>query len=795
MKHHPISILGFLLFVAPSFATADQASERFQQGVTAANDAWSRKDWSKVREVLRPIVEDQAAPPQQRSISHLRSARSLIEERAYDAALRELELIASQMAYPKVHRDEAVSLSAEVTRLKKGQPAFDPELSRVRVPKLPEPGRVIHVTPDGGSDADGSKARPFGSLEKALAAVAGMPKVTGGTQVLLASGRYPVAKSIRLSKELSGTAESPLVIRAVKPGSAVLYGGAVLKGFQAVKDTEILKRLPAEARDKLVQCDLKALGITDYGNLAVRGFGHPNPPPTLEFFANGKAQLLARWPNTGFTKAGKLIDPGDPNSNRPSVFNYVDDRHARWTTATDAWLSGYFNVLWAGSTLPVGKIDPEKKSLTTAQPYNFYNGGMDEKQGIIYFAYNLLEEIDQPGEWYLDRNHGILYWYPEAGTRTPTLELSQLAETMWIAEDMDHLRIDGLVFDCARYDAMRFKNCSDLLVAGCTVRRMADNAITIDGGFRNRIVGCDIHTLGRGGFRINGGDRPSLTPGNHVVANCRFHHFSRIDRTYTPAILLEGVGNRVAHCLFEECPSSAMRVEGNDHIIEFNEFRKVVLESDDQGAIDMWNNPTYRGVVFRYNLFEDIGDGSGQHAGQGSIRFDDVISGMTVYGNVFHRGGRGFGGVHMNCGRDNFIDNNLFIDCPVAVSGGYGNWNGSWQSAQSANPPPEYIMSELYRTRYPELNRMFEPPFVNYMWRNAIIRCGQDIKWSPEAYDRLANSITGDDSGFIEKGLLNRKASPETFEKIGLRPIPVAGIGLYDDPSRTGWGQGNSPQR
>jgi hypothetical protein len=254
---------------------------------------------------------------------------------------------------------------------------------------------------------------------------------------------------------------------------------------------------------------------------------------------------------------------------------------------------------------------------------------------------------------------------------------------------------------------------------------------------------------------------------------------------------LEGVGNRVAHCLFENCPSSAMRVEGNDHIIEWNEFRKVVLESDDQGAIDMWNNPTYRGVVFRHNLFADIGDGSNQHAGQGGIRLDDVISGMTVYGNVFHRAGRGFGGVQMNCGRDNVIDNNLFLDCPVAVSGGYANWNGSWQSAQSPQPPPEFIMSDLYRSRYPELNRMFLPPFVNHMWRNTIIRCGKDINWSPDAYDRTANAVRGEDPGFASGNDLNRRTSAELFTALGLRPIAIDEIGLYDDPTRKGWNESN----
>ena len=46
---------------------------------------------------------------------------------------------------------------------------------------------------------------------------------------------------------------------------------------------------------------------------------------------------------------------------------------------------------------------------------------------------------------------------------------------------------------------------------------------------------------------VIGGDRETLTPGRHFVENCRIHDFGRIDRTYTPAVQLEGVGNRVVH--------------------------------------------------------------------------------------------------------------------------------------------------------------------------------------------------------------------------------------------------------
>ena len=366
-----------------------------------------------------------------------------------------------------------------------------------------------------------------------------------------------------------------------------------------------------------------------------------------------------------------------------------------------------------------------------------------------------------------------------------------LEDTMLSAQGIQHVRLEGLVFDCGRGNGLELRKCQDILVAGCTIRRMAGNGITIDGGARNQLVACDIHTLGRRGCEISGGDRPTLTRGDHVVANSRFRDIGRIDRTYTPAIQLEGVGNRIAHNHFENLPSSAMRVEGNDHLIELNEFRHVILESDDQGVIDMWRNTTFRGIIYRYNIFADIGDDMGLHAGQAGIRFDDIISGMTVHGNVFLRASRGFGSIQMNSGRDNIIDNNLFLDCQVAVSGGYGAWNKHWESAKSNPPAPDFFFNDLYRTRYPELNRLFEPPFLNYMWRNAIVRCGKEINSYSDSFDRVADVVLAEDPGFLKGKDLNRQTPPSLFESIGLTPIPLAEIGLYADPLRTGWSESN----
>ena len=97
-----------------------------------------------------------------------------------------------------------------------------------------------------------------------------------------------------------------------------------------------------------------------------------------------------------------------------------------------------------------------------------------------------------------------------------------------------------------------------------------------------------------------------------------------------------GCGHRIVRNDFHDLPSSAVRIGGNEHLFASNLVERVVQESDDQGAVDMWGNPTYRGNKFIHNIFRDVGCGGAfVRCGQGGIRFDDSISGNLVYGNRF----------------------------------------------------------------------------------------------------------------------------------------------------------------
>ena len=292
-----------------------------------------------------------------------------------------------------------------------------------------------------------------------------------------------------------------------------------------------------------------------------------------------------------------------------------------------------------------------------------------------------------------------------------------------------------------------------------------------------RIYGNRLYTLGHTGMRVSGGNRRNLTSGQIVIENNDVDDFGRCSRTYNPALLLEGCGARVAHNHFHHAPSSAMRIEGNDHVIEYNAVDHVVRESDDQGAVDMWGNPSYRGVVIRFNRWSDIGGGD-IPCGQAGVRFDDAISGVLVYGNLFERCSNGhFGGVQIHGGQMNIVDNNLFVDCHYGVS--FSPWGQKRWNDYVARPSVRHLLLDEvnirlppYATRYPALGGLMDQVDVNSIWRNVFVNSSQIFFHAPKQMDAWDNQAYAE---CPDAAALSARTP--------FRPLPLDEIGPYDDPN------------
>ena len=187
----------------------------------------------------------------------------------------------------------------------------------------PAYGADYYVSVKGKDSNPGTLRKPFATLERARDAARGS-RAGGPVTVWLRGGTYVMSRGFRLTAEDSGT-----VYQAYQNETARLLGGKAIHGFKKVTDRAILTRLAPAARGKVVAVNLKAQGITNFGELTARASHGPGHTAALELFFDGKPMQLARWPNSGWVKiAGVQKDHEDR-------FQYEGDRPAHWGSAED----------------------------------------------------------------------------------------------------------------------------------------------------------------------------------------------------------------------------------------------------------------------------------------------------------------------------------------------------------------------------------------------------------------------------------------------------------------------------
>ncbi len=770
--------------------------ERLGARLSLGHARFAERDYAAARAEYAKVLAQADAPPALRAIAQLRVARSFACQRDFATAKAELAKVATTSDAPAHFKTEAVECAKEIERVERGLPARDPAASRTPPLKWPTSAVALFVSPTGDDKNPGTKEQPFATLERARDEIRTL-KIRNPVSVFIRGGEYTVKQTFKLTAGDSGTEQAPVVYAAFGKETPRFNGGARVRGFTRVTDAAVLARLPEEARGKVWQSDLNAQGISDYGKFEPGGYSSGRgfrTHPTLELFFDGKAMEIARWPNDGFVISGEALGPQRTDKRGQTrfvggQFVYDGDRPARWKDENDAWLYGYWFHDWADSYEKIASIDTAQRIITLAPPLHHYGFTKNRR----YYALNLLSEIDRPGEWYLDRQRGVLYFWPPSNPNRAVVEISMFASSFVELDGVSHVAFRGLTWQTGRSDGLRIKGGEHLLLAGCTVRNLAGDGVVVEGGKNHGLLGCDICSLGRGGVVIHAGDRKTLTPCGHFVENCHIHHLSRMDHTYTPAVLANGVGIRIAHNLMHHVGSSAMRVEGNEHLVEFNEVHNVVLESDDQGGVDSFGDPTFRGNIFRFNYWHHIGNwrhqGPDLICGQAGIRLDDAISGVLIYGNVFYRssaGKLGFGGVQIHGGKDNIVDNNVFVDCAAAIS--LSPWSEQrWREFTASSMASREIDPTLYLARYPALARLQENHDVNLITRNLALDCDEFLRRDRGFAQRFDNFVTDRNPGFGDpaRGDFSTAKPTPDMERAGFDPvIPFAEIGLYRDDLR-----------
>ncbi|MGM0488513.1 MAG: right-handed parallel beta-helix repeat-containing protein [Planctomycetota bacterium] len=651
----------------------------------------------------------------------------------------------------------------------------------------------VYVSPNGSDENVGTRKQPFASLRRARKA---MQAEKGGT-IWLAAGEYHVADGFSLEATDSGTEEMPLVIRSMVPHAARITGAKEVTGFKPIPDEKAASLISETARTHVLVADLKAQGFPELTKLPKRF----RAAGCEEVIFDGRPLQSARWPNEGFATFTEVIDAGasDPvhwvtrEVYRPGSFRFPNTRPEHWDLSRDVYLHGFWCYDWYDDALRVASYDTETRELRFAAktPYGVGNP-WNENSEREFYALHVFEELDRPGEYYLDRQENKLYLWPTADVKETPVMVSLCQAPLFTASEVAHLILRDLVLENGCDWAARMTNCTHGRIENCIVRNMGLGGIRCHGGNDNHVIECEVTRTGSRAVSMNAGDRKSLTNGNCSVKGSHLHHLGRHDWGGGRGVTLGGCGNRVARNLIHHCPTGAVSYGGNEHILELNEIHDVCELYGDVGVFYTGRDWSSRGNIVRWNYIHHIVNKEGH--GSQAIYLDDCDSGDRVVGNIVFGGvGRG---VLLGGGRDNMIQGNLFLFLPkgihVDARGPRGitlDKPGSWNL--KAKCEKVGYRSPLWRKRYPKLARILEEqpllPLGNVMRDNIFIAC--DEPWAlrdevKEEWLTRENNVQWPATKFpflpqsAENGELDLAKLPQIWKHLpGFDPIPYQKIG------------------
>lgn len=582
-------------------------------------------------------------------------------------------------------------------------------------------------------------------------------------RIELESGVYRLGSTLELAWGLDSR-QNQLIITGPGNGDAVISGARKLSSFQRVTHHTDLARLPAPARDHVLMAELKSVGVTDLRPSTARVFGRAPMPVAIELFFSGQAMKVATWPNSGWGR----IRLRSRIQNDVSRRLQIDGRKvADWLGEPGAVATGFFAHNWAEESIPIASVEPESNQIVLSAPGPRF--GIND--GMRVRIENALSELDQPGEWFLDRKHGLVYFWPPRPIQDGIVEVSVLDSLLRI-KDSRNIRISRLRFDMARGDAVQILNSNNVVIKDSVFRNAGNRAVLVVGGTHSGVVNAEIEHVGEGGVVLRGGDRRSLKPANLFVKQSRIRQFNRLSKTYRPAVQIDGVGNQMVGNVISDAPHSAIIFRGNDHYIAYNNISRVVMDTDDAGAIYTGRDWTARGTVIDSNYLHDIGSPGSKNTLVMGVYLDDQSSGTVVRGNIFARVQQP---VFIGGGRDNLVEHNLFFHSPPAL---HLDARGlTWQRARTLDPRWD-LQSRLaavpykkppYSNRYPHLAAILADdlgaPKYNVASHNLVIDSGSfEIVKGANVGISLDSNYFENESVFAENVSPQERLLPEDFE-------------------------------
>lgn len=570
----------------------------------------------------------------------------------------------------------------------------------------------IYVSCNGSDSNNGrSEEKAVKTLDKVNTLVSSYLNVFKGQdiEVVFGGGTYDFDKSSTLT---SGK-DAVKVTYTAKEGEEVVFRGAKdldSSKFQKVSDEAILSRIPESSRDNVYCMDISDISESFDGHTT--GYYGPDGIGYYELIKNSAAEMLSRYPNEGYI-TGTVVSS--------DTLGVSADKAALWKSANEyqrVRLNGYLKYDWAYARTYITAVDGSNVSFNRISDVSAASANK-------FYVADLLEELDSPGEWFIDRTAKILYYYPENGIdASDKYELSVLSEPLISLDRSANIVVKNISFENTRGNAIQAKNSDNITVLNCNFKNVGNNAVIAESCTNFSIDSSSFYNIGSNGVRVSGGDSDTLTQANNKIVNSYFEKVGQVCRSYHGAVTVSGCGNLVANNTMTDTPHQMIGYSGTYNRILYNDIKNACTDSGDMGAIYSGRSVIWRGNEIAYNYIHDIRSKYSDYFLTAGIYLDDGLAGQKVHHNVIKNANEG---MFIASGSDNSIHDNIITDCNSAIT--LSQSNGKEDSYYSLFKAAEDYVSEHpeYLEIFPTLKKIDTEKTLahgNFIYDNLIVASG-----------------------------------------------------------------------
>lgn len=535
--------------------------------------------------------------------------------------------------------------------------------------------------------------------------------------ILLPEGTIRLDKPIKLGTADSGTDGAPLIIRGAESGTSLVGAFPLLIAPATSRDLSRFASNVPVAPDGLFVAPLPPNGDGTPATIVRRGAYAGIARSGLELFQGDIRLRPARWPKRGFNSELRT----SAGANQTLDVDVGADRFSAWAKEPNLWFGGFWTADYAYESAPMLKADEARGKLV----FSGLKAPGRVRPAFQFFAFNVLGELTEPGEYVVDRDGGTAIIKPQSDEAP--IERAR-SDSIVVIDGAQHIVFEKVSFEKTLGDAVTVRNSRDIRFEDCFIGHTGGRGISISGGERVALKRCVVADTSETGIGVSGGDFATMAPAGHLISDSVIALFGVDSLTYRPGIEMRGVGIRASGNLIENGAHSGLIFAGNDNVIENNEFGGLVKTSDDAGAIYAGRNWVERGNVIRGNYFHDLGFERSEKSFVSGVYLDDQFCGATIDRNVFLRVSRP---VVIGGGRDNVVNDNLFLFSThpaVYVDDRGRTWQGKdsdagktlWQRYDAA-----LRASNAYAEHYPEIDKLRSDetgaPVGNVIARNIAI--------------------------------------------------------------------------